>query len=115
MKKDQIRLGPETPSGQRSTIRRRGDEISTGVFGGLKEGQPIPKGAELISLGEPDSDGWHDVNVHYRHESEPAATPIETLEVQKRGTSDGPPQVATPAYRKGYDRIFGGKQKVGLA
>jgi hypothetical protein len=30
-------------------------------------------------------------------------------------TCDGPAQVATPAYREGYDRIFGTKPAVGQA
>ena len=36
-------------------------------------------------------------------------TPVQTA------TTTGPAQVATPAYRAGYDRIFGKKQKVGIA
>ncbi len=110
--KDQIRLGREISPGRHETLRRRDGKISNGLFGGLKEGQPIPKGAEIVSLGKPDADGWHDANVLYRHEDNPVAAPVEVTE--KRNTSDGPPQVATPEYRKGYDRIFG-KQKVGLA
>lgn len=30
-------------------------------------------------------------------------------------TSSGPPRVSTPAYRDGYDRIFGKKQDIGEA
>lgn len=108
-KKDQIRIGPEIAPGKRATMRRRDDKISTGSFGGLKEGQPIPNGAEIISLGAPDPDGWHDVNVLYRHEEARAAAPVETVEPPKRGTSDGPPQVATPAYREGWSRVYAKK------
>ena len=59
----------------------------------VKDGQPIPEGAELIQVGAEDSDGWRDVTTVYK---------------------SGPAQVATPAYREGYDRVFG-KQKMGLA
>jgi hypothetical protein len=62
----------------------------------VKDGQPIPEGAELIQVGAEDGEGWRDVTTVYKSER------------------SGPAQVATPAYREGYDRIFG-KQKMGLA
>jgi hypothetical protein len=61
----------------------------------VKDGQPISPGAHLIDIKKPGADGWSE---------------IETL-----FGGDGPAQVATPAYREGYDRIFSKKQKVGLA
>jgi hypothetical protein len=48
-----------------------------------------------VRVEEYEEDGWHDIETVYR-------------------VSDGPAQVATPAYRAGYDRIFG-KKEVGLA
>lgn len=87
--KDQIRI---TPFG--TAIRRNDEEVSYGTFREAKEGQSIPQGAEFIHAGEADADGWRDVTSIYKN---------------------GPAQVATPQYREGYDRIFGKKQKVGVA
>ncbi len=94
--KNQIRLGSETDPGHGAAIRRHGEGFSFGTFTEIKEGQPIREGAELIRVGAEDDEGWRDVTTVYEHRN-------------------GPAQVATPAYREGYDRIFGGKQKVGLA
>ena len=107
--KDQIRIGPEVAPGRRIAVRRCGDTIAVGTFVSMKDGQPIPEGAELIRLAnKQDADGWRDATVLYRNEPEAELAPLE----ETRGS--GPAQVATPAYRTGYDRIFG-KQKVGLA
>jgi len=95
--KDQIRLRPEIGLGQGAAIRRCGKGFSFGNFTEMKDGQPLPEGAELIHVGASDDDGWRDV------------TPI----YERRAS--GPPQVATPAYRAGYARIFGKKQEVGVA
>jgi len=96
-KRDQILIGAETAPGQREAIRRYGDDVfEEGVFMEVKEGQPIPAGADFIDVKEPDAEGWSDVDVLYSNRS-------------------GPAQVTTPEYRKGHDRIFGKKQTVGLA
>lgn len=95
--KDQVTLGPIVgPGGARAVARQRDNRLEIGMVRPLREGQPIPEGVELIRVDNPDCTcgGWQDV---------------ETL----RG--GGPAQVATPAYRDGYDRIFGGKTKVGSA
>jgi len=107
--KDQIQIGPEVSPGRRIAVRRRGDEVTVGTFGGMKEGRPIPEGAELVRVDPTCHDGWHDATVLYSH----SALEPEPEEVEETHGS-GPAQVATPAYREGYDRIFG-KQKVGLA
>jgi hypothetical protein len=95
--KDQIRLGSDTDQGHGGAIRRsNGKIIGFGTFSEVKEGQPIREGAELIRVGAEDDEGWRDVTTVYEHER------------------SGPAQVATPAYRSGYDRIFSKKQEVGL-
>ncbi len=98
MKKDRIQYGDELASGEREAIIQRATgETVHGLVGDLKDGHPIPFGADVIeTASEADADGWHDVSTLYK-------SPL-----------NGPPQVATPAYRAGYDRIFG-KQKVGEA
>jgi len=92
-----MRFGSEIEPGRGAAIRRCGEGVSFGTFTEMKEGQPIPEGSELVRVGASDDDGWYDVTPIYKHES------------------NGPPQVATPAYRDGHDRIFGKKQNVGLA
>lgn len=91
--KDQMCLGPEIEPGRGAAIRRSNKGFGFGTFVETKEGQPIPEGTELIHVGAEDDDGWRDVTSIYK---------------------SGSAQVATPAYRDGYDRIFG-KQKVGEA
>ena len=91
--KDQMRLSPDGGA----AMRRNDGGLSFGTFVEMKEGQPIPEGAELVRLAPESEDGWRDVTSIYKRES------------------SGPAQVATPEYRAGYDRIFGKKQKVGLA
>jgi hypothetical protein len=97
VKTDQIRLGPEIEPGRGAAIRRSDEGISFGTFTEVKSGRPIPEGAELICVGDPADDGWRGVTPFYKHES------------------NGPAQVATPAYHEGYDRIFGKKREAGLA
>jgi hypothetical protein len=59
-----------------------------------QDGKPIPEGVELVHLGPADCEGWRNVEMTFMR---------------------GPAQVASPAYREGYDRIFGKKREVGLA
>jgi len=89
--KDQMRLG------HGAAIRRQDGKLSVGTFVEVKEGQPIPEGYELIRVGAEGEDGWRDVTSIYG------------------GERSGPAQVATPAYREGYDRIFGKKPVIGEA
>lgn len=96
-KKDQIRIGEEVGPNTRLVERRKNGRTSVGTLTPMKDGQSLLTGGELVKI-TPGEDGWHDVETVY--EPEPAL--------------NGPPQVATPAYRAGYDRIFG-KQKVGIA
>ena len=96
--KDQMRLGPEIEPGRGAAMRRSDKGFSFGTFAAVKDGQPIPEGAELICVGTEDDDGWRDVTSVYGG-----------------AERSGPAQVATPEYRMGYDRIFGKKQSVGVA
>lgn len=97
MKKDQVLFAPD----MKTVVRRReGKIIGTGILAPVKEGAPIAPGAELVSVDALEREGWHDIETLYKNDTGAATS--------------GPPQVATPAYRNGYDRIFG-KAKVGLA
>lgn len=106
MAKDQMRLGPEIEPGHGAAVRRGADGkiVGFGTFTTVKDGQPIPEGVELIHVGAEDDDGWRDVTTLYGREPERSAP-----------ERNGPAQVATPAYRNGYDRIFSKKREVGLA
>lgn len=93
--RDRMKVG-STVDGRSAAIRQRDGKIESGTFREAKEGQPIPEGVELLHVDAPDEDGWREVTSVYGRRAA------------------GPAQVATPAYRESYDRIFG-KQKVGLA
>lgn len=97
--KSKILIGPVVSPGQRAAVVRREDGTeATGLVRTSQEGRPLSENAECIQVDDCGSqcggEGWHDMTTLYKH---------------------GPAQVATPAYRTGYDRIFGGRQKVGEA
>lgn len=93
--KDRVWIGPQHEDGEHCAVRDRGDGIlESAHFRVAKDGEATPPGAELVILRpEQGADGGYEVAACYK---------------------SGPAQVATPAYREGYDRIFG-KQKIGLA
>jgi hypothetical protein len=93
----EIELGPEISDGVRVGVRRRGDEAQLVSLTTMKDGTPLVPGSELIDIKE--QGGRYMAKTIYK-------VPL--------AGGDGPAQVATPAYRDSYDRIFG-KQKVGLA
>jgi hypothetical protein len=92
---DVVMLGPDLGNGMRPAIRHTsGCEVSFGTVVDVKDGQPIPEGATMMTLEARENGPGFKVVDEYRH---------------------GPAQVATPAYRQNYDRIFGGSQTVGSA
>jgi len=98
MKKDRVRVGLPVAPGVHTIIREKDDGNGTqttevGYFAALKNGEAIPDNTEIVLLDEESEGGWRDVKLSHRA---------------------GPAQVATRAYRDGYDRIFG-KQEVGQA
>ena len=82
------------PGAVRADLERDG-KVQSCVVRQAEDGDPVPPGVDLVHVKETGSGEWYDAETVYR--------------------GSGPPQVATPAYREGYDRIFGGGQKVGLA
>lgn len=116
MKKDRIRIEAATDGhGRHNAVRVRDGVAQPGRLGTIRDGQPIPEKAELLLIGAADSDGWRDSTTLYTHTSTPTSND-ETHDADQPTTKplNGPAQVATPAYREGYDRIFG-KKEVGLA
>ncbi len=99
MKKDEIAIGDEISPGVYRALRRQDGKVREVRVRVSDDGDALHPGEEIADLGPSSCDCG---DGHWRE-----LTSIYKL--------SGPPQVATPAYRKGYDRIFGGKQKVGEA
>jgi len=92
MKRDQIRIGPEIGPGVRTAVMRDVEGDHAVLMTQVRDGVPIPDGSEIVEIDTTCREGWHDVI-----------------------SRSGPVQVATPAYREGYDRIFGKRVEVGQA
>jgi hypothetical protein len=93
-RKDELKFTECTGPNSFKAVRRNDEGEHEMKVWVPKPGEPLPEGAEALSMGFECRDGWHDVETVYRN---------------------GPAQVATPKYRDGYDRIFGKKTDVGLA
>ena len=92
-KSDEIRFGRQVDRDTHLAVRRDADGNEREVVVRKpKDGTPVGPRTEILSVSPKCHDGWHAVQTIY-----------------------GPPQVATPAYREGYDRIFGKKPDVGVA
>ena len=80
-------------------LRRRGEDapVEVGTMRPLREGKPID--GEVVSLRQRrDLPFLYDVKTEL---SDPEP---------RRATSDGPAQVATEGYRRGWDAIWGGRR-----
>jgi hypothetical protein len=78
-------------------LRRRSESaaVEIGTLRPLREGKPLE--GEVVSLRQRrDLPFLYDVKTELGDESE-----------SRRGTSDGPAQVATEEYRRGWDAIWG--------
>lgn len=80
-----IAIGPEVKGGQIVHRQREDGSCQAGVLMPLSEGRPMLPGAELVDINK-------------RGDRYTMRT------VWRNG---GPAQVASPAYREGWDRIFG--------
>ena len=103
MKKDKIALGAFIGPDERIGVRQRASgELDVVTFSTIREGEPLQESTEIVRIEDPDCScgGWQE---------------SETIYKMPKAGGDGPAQVATPAYREGYDRIFGKKPAVGLA
>ncbi|AKU95402.1 hypothetical protein AKJ09_02066 [Labilithrix luteola] len=98
--KDVVLLGPPTSDGNGvHVLRARNERLEAGELRALREGQPIT--GEVVSL-EPRQDEPRICDVRDSW-SAPKGTVVEAHK--------GPAQVATSAYRAGWDEIFGQGQK----
>lgn len=97
--KDVVLLGPPTADGNGvHVLRARNERLEAGELRALREGQPIT--GEVVSL-EPRQDEPRICDVRE------AWSPPQGAVV---GSHKGPAQVATSAYRAGWDEIFGQSQ-----
>ena len=98
---DVVLLGPPTNDGAGvHVIRAREERIETGELRALQEGRPIT--GEIVTL-EPRKDNPRvcDVKESYKPKAHPAAALAHK----------GPANVATDAYRDGWDEVFGADKK----
>jgi hypothetical protein len=77
-----VAVGPLVSEKRRLVLRETETGLSTGTLGPVQQGKPMVEGAELLDIDY--KTGC--VTVLYRH---------------------GPAQVATKAYRNGWDAVFG--------
>ncbi|HHH27250.1 MAG TPA: hypothetical protein ENK57_02720 [Polyangiaceae bacterium] len=90
--KDLVFVGGRTDDGGFRVLRSRENRLEVGEMRAPREGQPLM--GELVKL-EPSEE----------HEQ---LFECETLVESPVRTKAGPPQVASEAYRSGWERIFGG-------
>lgn len=93
-KDGEIRFGAQVGEDAFMGVRRTEEAEEPILLRRLEDGAPVPPNSEVALINKECRDGWHTVKTLYR---------------------TGPAQVATPEYRDGWDRIFGGKQDVGAA
>lgn len=77
-----------------AVLRKRGDTLSAGLLTAAEEGKPLH--GDLLRL-TPREDAPFLADVEVLHESARAERP----------NRDGPAQVSTPAYREGWNAVFG--------
>ena len=101
---DVVLVGPETEAGGNAVLRHREDRLEIGEMRAVREGQPMGSG-ELVRLQKrPEHARLVDVEVRFSVQPSPVAPEPRS----------GPPQVATDAYRAGWESIFGGDGEGGL-
>jgi hypothetical protein len=90
----------KSPDDAYSVLRKRGESLELGALREVEEGKPLH--GELVKLNRREEHPLlFDVNV--LHDATPKVAP-------DRNDRSGPPQVATDAYREGWELIFGGKK-----
>ncbi len=108
--KDMLVPGPDLGNGVRTFTRHLPDyTVVGGVMKPLKEGEPILDGG--VFMVKPRGDGTPICDV----EDVPIPGQKTCQECIAEAGHKGPARVATPKYRDGWDRIFGGKPEVGQA
>jgi hypothetical protein len=78
-----------------NVVRKRGDEISLGQMRRAEEGKPLL--GDLVSLTP--------------REDAPQLFDVEVLHESTAARAEGPANVSSPAYRKGWAEVFGAKKR----
>jgi len=91
---DVLLVGPPVEQGEGvAVLRRRGDRLEVGELREMREGQPLSPGAEIVRLrGRSEHGRLFDVEV--------------LAELPGGAARTGPAQVASEAYRRGWDAAF---------
>lgn len=91
---DVVLLAGPTEDGEGiRVVRAREERIEAGEVRPLKEGKPLT-GGEIVKLAP--------------REGSPRLCDVEVLtKISTEARGNGPPQVATSAYRESWERIFG--------
>lgn len=87
-------LGATEDAEKLAILRRRGDDVQAAILSKAEEGKPIH--GDLVKLSARD---------------EPLLYDVETVHETPKGGRSGPAQVATAAYRDGWDRVFPAKRR----
>jgi hypothetical protein len=94
--KDVVLVGPATSTESHAVLRQREDRLELGELRAVREGRPLQGSGELVKLRpREEHERLFDVDVVTALPSPPG-----------QGRS-GPPQVASDAYREGWELIFG--------
>ena len=103
---DTVLMGPEVGGGERLFVRHTAEhEIQMGTLHPLADGESIGTGS-VLALEPGEQPGHFKVTDSYEAGGRP--------EAGAAATAKGPAKVNTPAYRSGWDALFGQKT-VGVA
>jgi hypothetical protein len=95
--------GPTDDGEGTRVLRARPGRVEPGEVRPMREGRPVAAGGEIVRLEQrADAPALFDVHVDY---VVPAA-----VAPPKDRPQDGPPQVATPAYRENWELTFGSRK-----
>lgn len=106
-KLDQVLLGPRAADGSVSFLRNQDGRVSAGVATPIKEGKPIL--GELVQFeARPEHPNLCDCKTLLEAQlGEPVKE--KSPEGPSLSRHNGPERVTTPAYRAGWDVVFGQK------
>lgn len=95
---DVVQMGPDLGDGSRPFVRHTEDhQVQAGVMRPVVEGKPLAGDGDLVQLEASETPG------EYR------ATTMATIKGGQVTEHKGPAKVASPAYRDGWDALFGHK------